>query len=308
MPLSLIPAPAAHVRMGAGPLSPAGKTTWPDPSSPQPPEAHVKHLLKPDAYMSPQCTPEPDSTATARRSSPLQVLTATAKDTTTRPGSWGRSVAQLPAVDASLAADSMLVYPDGALGAFAGAAFSPGLTQQPPTLGAGLHNAFDGTGSPQHHQLRQSTAVAPGAAGFGGRDSTGQPSPGSSSSPTQRQGTGAAAGYEEGAHHEIALTLPAEVTSRPADVPDGSLRLPPSPLGGRLFFYTAPETRSAQDAVSSTSPERRGLEATAAGSLPMLGRCALLLTSAGHLAFGGTCSSNPAPCSAACQISTVPFP
>ena len=279
VPLSLIPAAVTTIPHSAstGAASPLARAPWPGVSSPPPLRADSNSIDTRQKGIASRYTSQqsvhPASLQMAEGSS-LQVLTATrAPSSHSR---LGQPDAQLPAVDASLAADSMLVYPDGALGAFAGAAFD--LPQQATPTAGGAAGTHSNAGSPERGLLLPSPTAVRDVNAHGSRDHAADARIPAPSSPAGQPDTSAVARPDESSEHDVAAAAAIEP---PATVPGladepAHVQLPPPPPDHGLYFYTAPEVARIADAIRDGSPLHRGQALTSA-SPTFMSRCAAAL-------------------------------
>ena len=222
--MSMFPASAAltSLRMGAiGTVSPLCRPPSCGASSPEPAQ------LLPDfgtssAHNSPQRSAAdaagPENPLLAGRSFPRR--------------SEARQSTQLPSVDASLAADSTLIYPDDPSAAFNKAELPLRSPQKYLLLRSPVNShivGVDGRGSPH---------TAP------------QPAPGS---PAQRDPR-AASRLNPLLGLQRAVTMPAAVTTKLAGAPPERSEPLTSPLGDNVYFYTT--TGSGPARLHAGSPQR----------------------------------------------------
>ncbi len=277
VPLSLIPAPATLQHSGTGAARQTGIPPWTAVSHPPLLRADsdsidIRHTDVTSSH-SPQRSLHPAHRQPAGVS-PLQLLTAMRASTS--PGSYGRPDAQVPpAVDASLAANSMLIYPHGALGAFAGAAFGR-VQQKTPTAGRSV-GADDDAPPPQQGLLLATPTSVSQVKTDGSRTSEPNPNPPSPDGPAWQPDALAAARPVEGgklAERDAHLSaIPGATAAVPVFLSGAAQApVPPPPPEHGLFFYTAPDVARIADAIRGGSPLRIGKEATST-SQSYMSRC-----------------------------------
>ena len=275
MPLTLIPASTARPPAGAPGTSASGGAPWPGDCRPQPSHATI---TVPGSggdvsqRYSPLRTLHPAASSTAAGRPPLQLLIATrASD---GPSTSGPPEARPPpAVDASLAAESMLVYPEGALGAFGGAAFGQ-LRQQTSTARGSVSADGGAAPPPRGLMLARPTGVRRGDTPSQ-LDAGATPCPPFPDSTRRQQDAAAAARPVQGAEQDAHSTVTSEATAAlPGLRGDEPAQVPPAPPAHGLFFYTAPEVARIADAIRGGSHLNREKEAPAAPQ-PYMSRCCL---------------------------------